>query len=104
MAKVVLNNRKAISKYIAEGGALCGCNIMKVIPFPGTCKSEPVLPKSDSHKLHQGPVLFTCPHCRHKQEAVFNGMLFRSVEFHCGHCGQLFKVTNPGLASPTKQK
>jgi hypothetical protein len=78
---------------------------MKVYEFPAksglAATSPPATP--DGSRLHIGPIGFTCPHCSTSSELHFNNMIFKSVEFHCGHCGNFYRLANPGFAIPPKK-
>lgn len=75
---------------------------MKVYEFPKKATAT-VTPSAtpEQHKLHLGPVGFTCPHCNTSSELHFNNMIFKSIEFHCGSCGNFYRLSNPGFAAPT---
>lgn len=73
---------------------------MKVLPFPkkgGSKVTTSPVSTPDQNRLHLGPIGFTCPHCQTSSELHFNNMIFRCVEFHCGSCGNFFKLANPAF-------
>jgi hypothetical protein len=80
---------------------------MKIYEFPGKPPTvvEPTAQSTPDHsRLHLGPIGFTCPHCDTASELHFDGMIFRAVEFHCGCCGNFFKLTNPAFTTPPTLK
>lgn len=79
---------------------------MSVIRFPHAVqnrknqlalKMEPV--DSIHDRIQLGPWTFTCTRCDTKTEFNTSGMIFKQIEFYCGSCGNLHRVTNPAFSS-----
>jgi transcription elongation factor Elf1 len=71
---------------------------MKIIRFdpePQTAKKT-----TSHHKMYLDETVFSCPNCNKKSKSKFTDMIFRVLEFYCGHCGSFFKVTNPAFTPP----
>lgn len=73
---------------------------MKIIRIPQKAETGP----DPNHKLYIGPVGFTCPSCGSHGEVNFTKLLFRSLDFYCGGCGNYFKITNPAFGHPPKKR
>lgn len=50
--------------------------------------------------MYLDETVFSCPNCNKKSKSKFTDMIFRVLEFYCGHCGSFFKVTNPAFTPP----
>lgn len=78
---------------------------MKVIDFPGAAKLNKKLPRLKKEELPSSPqnqmiteeASFTCPICSNKTKMNFEGMIFRSLDFHCSKCGTRHKISNPAF-------
>lgn len=55
-------------------------------------------------KMLLGPMTFSCTQCSTTCGADFRGLVFRSIEFHCGGCGTFFKISNPAFANAKPKK
>lgn len=80
---------------------------MKVIYFPGNgCLNQKPsrvrvekLPVSPQNQMILGDASFTCPTCSNVTNLKFEGMIFRSLEFHCSKCGTRHKISNPAFST-----
>lgn len=79
---------------------------MEVIEFPGAEHLNKKLPKIKKEKIPALPqnnliidgASFTCPKCSNKTNINFEGMIFRSIDFHCGKCGTRHRFSNPAFS------
>jgi hypothetical protein len=74
-----------------------------LIDFPGRKKTRKMragqffvemLPNSDQHEDTQD-IAFTCAMCKHRNEFLFSGVIFRECHFYCAGCGAGYKLDNP---------
>jgi hypothetical protein len=88
----------------------------QLIHFPG-CEHTPnedlhstidlrgIHPDVVHNVIHLGNWRFTCTNCSTISVFKSEQMIFRNIEFYCGKCGRLHRVSNPAFSdSPTTSK
>jgi transcription elongation factor Elf1 len=83
----------------------------KIIRFPfaaQTAKGSGHLkfstPVVVNNQIHLGSWSFTCPRCAAATKFESKNMIFRVIDFYCGSCGILHRVTNPAFTPSPKSK
>ena len=88
------------NKYSRQNSELVVGDEMKIIRIP---QKSPETAPDPNHKLHVGPVGFTCPSCKSYGEISFSKIVFRSLDFYCSGCGSYYKMTNPAFGQTPKR-
>lgn len=79
---------------------------MKVVEFPGCSNlnkkasrvKKEELPNKPQNNLVLGEAGYTCPNCKNRTNIKFEGMIFRTLDFHCSNCGSRHKISNPAFS------
>jgi hypothetical protein len=77
---------------------------MTIIRFPGSPEICGTTDPDPNHRLAVGQVSFTCTSCDNTTSVDFHNMIFRSLEFYCGTCGNPYRIVNPAFVNITKLK
>jgi hypothetical protein len=79
---------------------------MEIIKFPGVeklnKKAERKVSVERLDKINEaltlGPITVSCRNCAKPMSLTVSGLIFRTMEIYCSHCGTHHRITNPAFS------